>query len=342
MFAGLIFILSFFQYESPRFLIKKGKTEKATKALARLRNQPIDSDYIVREITAIQAAHEHELEEVNANFFGTCKELFMNPSNLYRLYLASAVQALAQWSGAGSITLYAPDLFHILGITGSETGLLVTAIFGIVKLVSALVCALFLIDFIGRKRALMIGIALQTLSMIYVAAFLTAQPNPVGSSSAARGAVAMIYISGVGWAMGWNTISYILTAELFPLRVRALATSLAMTLHFACQYGSSRATPNMLLPTSEGGINPNGTFWCYAGVLIFGMIWTVFSIPETAGRSLESMDRLFDRLPWYKIGLYGNKDADEQDEAYDEKERAAEAAQGEVVFVEGNKRPAGA
>ncbi|ENH67959.1 Putative quinate permease [Fusarium oxysporum f. sp. cubense race 1] len=337
MFAGLILILSFFVDESPRFLIKKGQTEKATAVMARLRQQDPESDYITREITAIQLAHEHELESVNSSFLGTCKELFLNSSNLYRLYLASMVQVLAQWSGAGSITLYAPDLFALLGIKGSETGLLVTALFGIVKLVSAITCALFLVDVIGRKRALIGGIALQALAMIYVGSFLTAVPEPHSSSAAARGAMAMIYISGIGWALGWNTMSYILTAELFPLRVRAFGTSFAMTLHFLCQYGSSRATPNMLLPSSEGGINPNGTFWTYAAILVVGGIWVVVSVPETAGRSLESMDRLFD-LPWYKIGLFGNRDAEQQDAVYNEKESVAMNTQGQVVYVENKSR----
>jgi sugar porter (SP) family MFS transporter len=333
MFAGLILLLSLFQNESPRFLVKKGKSEEATRVLARLRQQPEDSDYIVREISAIQFALEHELESVNNSFLGTCKELFLNGSNLYRLYLASMVQVLAQWSGAGSITLYAVDLFALLGIKGSETGLLVTALFGIIKLIAAIACALFLVDVIGRKRALIGGIALQALAMVYIGAFLTAVPEPQGTSAAARGAVAMIYISGIGWALGWNTMSYILTAELFPLQVRAFATSFAMTLHFLCQYGSTRATPNMLLPTSEGGINPNGTFWCYGAILIVGGLWVVVSVPETAGRSLESMDRLFE-LPWYKIGLFGNRDAEERDIAYNEKGQIMENTQGQVVYVE--------
>ena len=46
----------------------------------------------------------------------------------------------------------------------------------------------------------------------------------------------------------------------------------------------------------------------------------IFSVPETAGRSLESMNRLFE-LPWYKIGLYGNKDAEQRDLAIDRKQQ---------------------
>lgn len=245
------------------------------------------------------------------------------------------------------ITLYAPDLFKLIGITGSEEGLLVTAIFGIVKLIAAIGCALFLVDVIGRKRALLTGITLQAISMIYVAAFLTSVPElgivdgfvlPDKDKAASRGAIAMIYVSGFGWALGWNSMQYLLTAELFPLRIRALATSWAMTLHFANQYGNSRAVPNMLLSTSDGGITPKGTFWCFAAVTILGGIWVFLSVPETSGRSLESMDALFE-LPWYRIGLYGNKDADEKEVAFTEKQRTAEEQYGQTTQIE-EKRPA--
>lgn len=345
--AGIIFILTFMQYESPRFLVKQGKPQEATKVMARLRRQSEDSEYVVAEISNIQAALDHELEATRGvGWAGKLKEMFLNKSNLYRVYLATMVQLLSQWSGAGSITVYAQELFGLLGVTGDEEPLLVTAVFGIVKLVSALACALFLVDVIGRKRALLTGITLQCISMIYVAGFLTAVPElgtvegftlPKNQIGASRGAIAMIYVSGCGWALGWNSMQYLLTAELFPLRIRALATSWAMTLHFANQYGNSRAVPNMLLPSANGGITPKGTFWCFAAVTIVGGVWVWFSVPETSGRSLESMDRLFD-LPWYKIGLHGNKDAEQQDLAYDEKKRVAEETLGQGHHIE-EKQP---
>ncbi|GAB0133336.1 quinate transporter-like protein homeolog f [Epichloe bromicola] len=341
--AGIIFLLMFAQHESPRFLVKQGKSQKATEVMARLRQQPADSEYIVGEISAIQAALDRELEATRGvGWIGTLKEMFLDKSNLYRVYLASMAQLLSQWSGAGSVTLYAVDLFKILGISGEQEGLLVTAVFGIVKLVAALVCALFLVDVIGRKRALLTGITLQAIAMIYVAIFLTAVPElgtdsqyvlPRSKVAASRGAIAMIYISGCGWALGWNSMQYLLTAELFPLRIRALATSWAMTLHFANQYGNTRAVPNMLLPAGQGGISAKGTFWCFAAVTVLGGLWVWLSVPETSGRSLESMDRLFD-LPWYKIGLYGNRDADQQDTAYNDKQRVAEETHGTDQRVE--------
>ncbi|KAH6986304.1 general substrate transporter [Ilyonectria sp. MPI-CAGE-AT-0026] len=347
MMSGIILILMFFQSESPRFLVKQGKPDEAAMVMARIRQQPVDGEYIIGEIATIQNALDHELEATKGvGALGKIKEMFLVPSNLYRLYLTSMVQFLSQWSGAGSITLYAPDLFSLLGITGTNETLLVTAVFGIVKLCAALICALFLVDVIGRKRALLTGITLQTIAMLYVASFLTSVPQmgvvddfvlPESDKGPSRGAIAMIYISGFGWALGWNSMQYLLTAELFPLRIRALATSWAMTLHFANQYGNSRAVPNMLLPTGHGGISPKGTFWCFAAVTFIGGLWVLISVPETSGRSLESMDHLFD-LPWYKIGLYGNQDAEQKDIAKDEKQRIAEEDHGMGVEIEDKRR----
>ncbi|KAJ5833960.1 hypothetical protein N7474_002271 [Penicillium riverlandense] len=343
IFAGLVFLLSFLQDESPRYLVKKGKLDKAIANLARIRNLPPDHEYVVREINAIQTSHQMEMEAtMGSGPWGVIKEAFLIPSNLYRIYLASMTQILSQWSGAGSITIYAPDLFDLLGITGSNENLLVTAIFGIIKLLAAIACALFLVDVIGRKRALLLGIALQAIAMIYVASFLSAVPEigvvkdfkiPDSQKGASKGAIAMIYISGFGWALGWNSMQYLLTAELFPLRIRALATSLAMTLHFANQYGNARAVPNMLLPISSGGITPKGTFWLFSVVTVIGGLWVWFSVPETAGRSLESMDRLF-ALPWFQIGRYGNQDAEVRDQAVDEKMDMMAESRGTAHHVE--------
>lgn len=336
MFAGVIFLLSFLQFESPRYLIKKGQIDKAVNNLSHLCHLPSDHEYVVGQIDSIRRAHEIEMEALTGTgFISVIKETFLVPANLYRIYVSFMCQILSQWTGAGSITVYASDLFHLLGVTGSNTNLLITAVFGIVKFIAAILCALFLVDVIGRKRSLLLGITVQAISMVYVAAFLTAVPEmgveddfklPANMKGAGEGAIAMIYVSGFGWALGWNSMQYLLTAELFPQRIRALATSMAMTLHFANQYGNARAVPNMLLPVATGGIDPKGTFWCFAAVTIIGGIWVWFSVPETAGRSLESMDRLF-ALPWYKIGLYGNRDAEEHDFVAGEKSETEAQAQ---------------
>ncbi|KAF2431158.1 putative quinate permease [Tothia fuscella] len=327
MFAGLIFILSFFNYESPRFLIKKGNVAQAITNLSRVRQLPADGEYVLHEIKDIQRQLDEEQEATSGQgFFGYFREMFLMPNNFYRIYLGLGSQLWSQWSGASSITIYAPDFFALLGTTGQNEKLFATAIFGVVKFTAAIICALFLVDVIGRKRSLAIGIALQLGSMVYIASFLTAVPQLEDGATftssqqhAATGAIVMIYISGFGWAMGWNSIQYLLNSEIYPLRIRAISSSMVMCFHFVNQYGNSRAVPSMLLEVKQGGLSPKGTFWVFSIITALGGLWAWFSIPETSGRSLEGMDNLF-KLRWWQIGRFGEKDAQALDAEDKDKE----------------------
>jgi hypothetical protein len=98
-----------------------------------------------------------------------------------------------------------------------------------------MLCAFFLIDLIGRKRSLASGISLQLFAMLYMAIFLLtdktiadkSKPQTTGQKHAAMGAIVMIYFSGFGWALGWNSIQYLINSEIYPLRLRALGGSFA-------------------------------------------------------------------------------------------------------------------
>lgn len=178
------------------------------------------------------------------------------------------------------------------------------------KFVSALICAFFLVDFLGRKRSLSTGIIIQFISVLYIAIYLTAVPSITAgkvqsqtAKHAGTGAIVFIYFSGVGWALGWNSIQYLIGAEIFPLRVRSLGTSMIMCFHFVNQYGNSKAVPLMLIDGS-GGLSPKGTFWFFSAVTLLGLGFVWFFLPETAGKSLEGMDELFG-LPWHIIGRKG-------------------------------------
>lgn len=136
-------------------------------------------------------------------------------------------------------------MFALFGLTGQSEKLFTTAILGAVKLVASLICAIFLIDNIGRKRSLISGILIQQVAMLYIAIYLTVELSPGNDQSpsakrAAIGAIVFIYFTGVGWAMGWNSIQYLINAEVFPLRVRSIGSSLLMCFHYANRYGLSK------------------------------------------------------------------------------------------------------
>ncbi|KAF3043532.1 hypothetical protein E8E11_001349 [Didymella keratinophila] len=308
MFAGIIFLLSFGAKESPRWLIKVGRHEEALKNLAQLRNLPADHPYIQTEVIDINDQLNREREAtMGTTWLGPVREMLSSKANLYRLQLSVMSQVLGQWSGANSITIYAPKYFAMMGTTGQSEKLFATAIFGVVKFVSSMLCAFFLIDFIGRKRSLSTGIIIQFFSMLYMAIFLLIDnhiadskvPQTSSQKHAAMGAIVMIYFSGFGWALGWNSIQYLINSEIYPLRLRALGGSFAMTFHFVNQYGNSKAVPLMFLSMTTGG-----TMMFFSVVTAIGFAWVWFFLPETSGRSLEALDEMFN-LPWYLIGRKG-------------------------------------
>ncbi|KAJ0421178.1 major facilitator superfamily domain-containing protein [Aspergillus carlsbadensis] len=169
-------------------------------------------------------------------------------------------------------------------------------ILGVAKLVSAYLCATFLIDFV-------------TICLAYIAIFLgVVGEDTVNSGTltdtqhqATVGAIAMIYLSGFGWAMGWNAVQYLVNADIWSLRLRALGSSLVMWLHFVNQYGNTKAVPAMLLARQSYG------FFAFCAIVSFlGLVWVWFFVPELAGRSLESTDALF-ALPGWQVGRFGNE-----------------------------------
>lgn len=308
MFSFLIFVMSFiFCIESPRWLLKVNRPDDAVAALSKIRKLPADHPYVVGEISDINEQLLTEKEAVAGNsVFNILKELFGLRSNLYRFFVISAAaQILGQWSGANAITIYAPELFGVVGITGVES-LKMTAFLGLVKLVSAYLGAFFIIDLLGRRLALYSGITLQLVCALYFAIFMTIVPEAAKTSTltgskrnASKGALAALFLSGTGWTIGFNSIQYLLGSEIFPLRIRSFAQSAVMVLHFANQFGNSKAMPSLML-----ALHANGAFYFFSGILAVSLFWAWFFVPEIAGRSLESMEEIFN-LPWYLIGRKG-------------------------------------
>ncbi|QEU59486.1 hypothetical protein KDRO_B07590 [Kluyveromyces lactis] len=307
--AGLILIGSFIWcIESPRWLMKMGKDERAIKNLAKLRNLSETHPFIAGEIADIRYQITQEKETMSGTgYLDMVKEILFVKSVRYRFFaIACLVQLLGQWSGANAITIYAPELFSLVGVKGVDK-LKMTAILGVVKFVSAYISAFFFIDFLGRKKASYIGISIQLLTLLYFALFLTIVPQATESDTvltkaqfhASQAAIAALFLSGTGWTMGFNSIQYLLSAEVFPIKIRSFAQSCIMLLHFSNQFGNSKAVPKMLL-----SMNNFGAFYFFVGVLFISLLWVHFFVPEIAGRSLESMEELFN-LPWYMIGTRG-------------------------------------
>lgn len=113
-FASIIFFCSFGALESPRWLVKVHQHEKAAQNLSKLRKLPTNHWYVQSELLDINNQLEREMEATRGTtWLGPIKELVTVPANQYRLSLSVFSQLLGQWSGANSITIYAPEYFEM-------------------------------------------------------------------------------------------------------------------------------------------------------------------------------------------------------------------------------------
>lgn len=290
VFAAAILVLLTFCTESPRILVKKGKNKEAKSALQKLRSLGANDLDLVLELRGIEAQVASEKETANIGFFKSFWTLFTRSQNLDRLTLTCTAHLLQVWSGASSITVYAPEYFKILGVTDENERLLYTAVVGIVKLAAAAACALFAVDQFGRRRSLSCGITVQLLCITYIAAVLSVLPglskgkDTGKTESVGISAIVFMYLCGAGYAFGWNSASYIITVELFSLQTRTIGTAIVMTVHYGSRYGLQKAVPLMTL---SQGLGPAGTFWFFSGVTLVGLIWVWAWLPETGSMQLE-------------------------------------------------------
>lgn len=274
---------SFLCSESPRWLLSKGKREEATMTMSKLRRLPHDHSAIQAELAGMDAQILHEMEAVSdATMWDLLKETFVPVENRRRFFLIFMATIFSQWSGANAITQYSPTIFGYLGISGDESTFLATGIYGVVKFVSTLAFALFIVDIIGRRQSLLTGISLQLATLIFVGAYLGVTKDMAiaeieatrSASRASVAAIVAIFLHAVAWSIGWFSIPYLVGSEVFPVRIRSLNVSISMAFHWAFYFACSRAMPSLLAGTQKWG-----AFAFFASICLISLVYVYFAMP---------------------------------------------------------------
>ncbi|KAJ5259360.1 hypothetical protein N7478_012341 [Penicillium angulare] len=296
--GALMCIMIPFVPETPRWLINHGKHEKGLQNICRLRKLPAEHEYVQTEYREIQAQVNHEQECYSGhNYWVVLKDVFTSRNNFQRFFLAVMIFLFHKLTGTDSLNYYAPEIFAMIGVKGGSTTLLDTGIYGVIKVATSLFYVLYLIDRVGRRVPLLIGASIQATAMLYLALYLrfTGEiEDSEGSGTSAGGIVGIvwIYIYAFGWSFGHSVAPYVLAAEVFPTRIRSFCMAICLFTDWIVDFGITRATPNMI---AEMGW---GVFLLYALLTYLGVVFIYFCMPELKGRSIESMDNLFDRPLW--------------------------------------------
>jgi sugar porter (SP) family MFS transporter len=211
--------------ETPRYLIKQGKYEKAAKALSKIRRLPIDHEAVVTELGEVQANHEFELTLGKASYLDCFRG-----GMLKRQATGCLLQALQQLTGINFIFYYGTQFFKNTGITNPFVISMITSAVN----VSSTLPGLYAIDKWGRRPLLFWGAVGMCVSQLLVAVLGTtttgqAPDGKVFSTNLGgqRASIAFVCIYIFFFACSWGPVAWVVTGEIFPLKVRA--KSLSMT-----------------------------------------------------------------------------------------------------------------
>ncbi|KAH7407902.1 putative glucose transporter rco-3 [Cadophora sp. MPI-SDFR-AT-0126] len=281
--------------ETPRFLIKQSRPEKAAKALAKIRRLPIDHAAIQDELAEIQANHEYELSLGKSSYIDCFRGKVFK-----RLLTGCLLQALQQLTGINFIFYYGTQFFKNTGITNPFIISMITSAVN----VSSTLPGLYAIDKWGRRPLLFWGAIGMTVSQLLVAVLgttSTGQDSVTGAVfstnlASQKASIAFVCIYIFFFASTWGPIAWVVTGEIFPLKVRAKALSMTTATNWLLNWAIAYSTP-YLVNWGPGNANLQAKiFFIWFACCFLCITFVYFMIYETKGLTLEQVDELYDEV----------------------------------------------
>ncbi|MFI3267497.1 MAG: D-xylose transporter XylE [Rikenellaceae bacterium] len=259
--AGLFGLLLLFVPKTPRYLVLTGHYDSAFKVLARI-NGKKEADVILENIKSTSTEKSEKL---------------MSYGWLV-IFIGVALSIFQQAVGINVVLYYAPRIFETMGASG-DSSMIQTVVMGIVNILFTLV-AIFTVDRFGRKPLLIIGSIGMFIGMLALS---------ILSFNESIGMVALISIIvyTASFMMSWGPICWVLIAEIFPNTIRGKAVAIAV----AAQWIANFIVSSTFISLSSWSVG--GTYLIYAFFSILSALFVWRLVPETKGKTLEDMTKLW-------------------------------------------------
>jgi sugar porter (SP) family MFS transporter len=266
--AAILFVGMLPLPESPRWLLAKDRRQDALSVLHRIRHEEHNPE---AELAEIEAVHKMQA--------GVSYRDLFRPSVRPALIVGVGIAFINQMVGVNAVIYYAPTILKDAGFSSSAAILATTGI-GILNMLVTL-CALLLIDRVGRRPLLLVGISGVLLALIVLgAAYLL----PGGPSGAGVLLVAGLLVYIASFAASLGIAIWLLNSEVYPLEVRGKGAAAGAFTHWVLDFVIA-STVLTLIAT----ITPTGMFWFYGLFAILGIIFVLRRVPETKGKTLEEV-----------------------------------------------------
>ena len=258
--AGLFAVLICFVPETPRYLAMVGQDEKALHVLAKI-NGSVEAQNILSEIKNTVTEKTEKL----MTYGFLC------------IFVGVMLSVFQRAVGINAVLYYAPRIYEAMGF---DNPMVLTVFNGIVNLGFTCV-AIFTVEKLGRKPLLIIGSLGMALGAIGVAITF-------GNPSMQLFCMVSIMVYSASFMFSWGPICWVLIAEVFPNTIRGAAVAIAVAFQWIF---------NWIVSTSFVPLANSMGYWftygLYGVICIIAAIFVWKLVPETKGKTLEDMTKLW-------------------------------------------------
>ncbi|GLT47937.1 hypothetical protein SLA2020_215900 [Shorea laevis] len=264
--------------ESPRGLVMQNRVDRARSVLLKTIENEEEVEERIMEIQ--RAAGTVNVDKYEGKVLW--HELSSPSSSVRRMLVAGlGIQRFQQITGIDATVYYSPEIFKDAGIESNSSLLAATVTVGVTKTTFILV-AIFLIDKLGRKPLLYVSTIGMTVCLFTLGLTLAL----LGKGQLAI-ALAILCVCGnvAFFSVGLGPACWVVTSEIFPLRLCAQASALGAVGNRVC---SGFVAMTFLSLSRE--ITVGGTFFLFSALLALSVLFVHTLVPETKGKSLEQVE----------------------------------------------------